>query len=278
MQRLAKAISNSGICSRREAEKLILAGEVKLDGQTIISPAINVNDQNVIEVSGKIINIRPRARLWAYYKPIGLITTHKDTHGRQTVFENLPNLPRVISIGRLDLNSEGLLLLTNNGDLARKFELPSNKFERTYKVRAYGDITNIMHYQESVIATESVEYPPVIASAAKQSQASKVMPREIATLYTKAPSRNDRVTHQPLVINKICYRPKSIKLIKAGRTNSWFEVALTEGKNREIRKIFEYFGLQVNKLIRIKYGSFLLGSLKPGEYREQAFHTFKDLC
>jgi 23S rRNA pseudouridine2605 synthase len=100
----------------------------------VISPAINVNDQSVIEVLGKIIRINPTPRLWMYYKPLGLITTHKDTHGRETVFENLPNLPRVISIGRLDLNSEGLLLLTNNGDLARRFELPSSKLERVYKV------------------------------------------------------------------------------------------------------------------------------------------------
>jgi 16S rRNA U516 pseudouridylate synthase RsuA-like enzyme len=296
MQRLAKAISNSGICSRRQAEKLILAGEVKLDGEIIISPAINVSDQNIIEVSGKIININQNPRLWVYYKPLGLITTHKDTHGRETVFDNLPNLPRVISIGRLDLNSEGLLLLTNNGDLARKFELPSSKLERVYKVRAYGDHRNIISY---------CERQPVIASLVKQSQEATTNAAQDCHILPKDPSDNDRVYNLKrlgvrsdeiatlssgklamtglsydygIIIDKISYNPKSIKLVKAGTTNSWFEVVLTEGKNREIRKIFEYFGLKVNRLIRLQYGSFLLGSLKPGEYKEQNFHTFKDLC
>jgi len=221
MQRLAKAISNAGICSRREAEKLIVAGEVKLDGSVITSPAINVADESIIEVSGKLLRRQAKARLWVYYKPLGLITTHKDTHGRNTVFENLPNLPRVISVGRLDINSEGLLLLTNNGDLARSFELPSNEFERVYKVRAYGN------------------------------------PEKILSLKL------------PIIIDKIHYNAKSIKLIQSGNTNSWFEVILTEGKNREIRKIFEHFGLKVNRLIRIRYGPYLLGSLKPGEHVEQ---------
>lgn len=272
MQRLAKAISNSGVCSRREAEKLILAGEVKLNGKTIISPAINVDDHNIIEVSGKTINISRRARLWTYYKPLGLITTHKDTHGRQTVFENLPNLPRVISIGRLDLNSEGLLLLTNNGDLARKFELPSSKFERIYKVKAYGDIRNIIRYCE--------EFEPPRHCEEHYNVRRGNLSEDYLDCHGRPDGlpRNDEGVHQPLVIDKICYNPKSIKIIKAGRTNSWFEVVLTEGKNREIRKIFEHFGLKVNKLIRIKYASFLLGSLKPGEYKEQAFSAFKDLC
>jgi 23S rRNA pseudouridine2605 synthase len=273
MQRLAKAISNSGICSRREAEKLILAGEVKLDGEIIISPAINVTDQNIIEVSGKIININPNPRLWVYYKPLGLITTHKDTHGRETVFDNLPNLPRVISVGRLDLNSEGLLLLTNNGDLARKFELPSSKLERVYKVRAYGDYRKIISHCD-VIASfpqESVAISLGIRCSLLRSPRHFV-PRDDGESL-RFPSNDGYI-----VIDKVRYNPKSITLVKAGTTNSWFEVVLTEGKNREIRKIFEYFGLKVNRLIRVKYGSFLLGSLKPGEYKEQNFHTFKDLC
>jgi len=263
MQRLAKAISNSGICSRREAEKLILAGEVRLDGSIIISPAINVSEKNIIEVSGKIIEINQTPRLWIYYKPLGLITTHKDTYGRDTVFENLPNLPRVISIGRLDLNSEGLLLLTNNGDLARKFELPSSKLERVYKVRAYGDITSLNRHCEECVRTTW------------QSRESGVMPLEITTVATLL--RDDDLSHNDgIIIDNIRYNPKSIKLIKTGRTNSWFEVVLTEGKNREIRKIFEHFGLKVNRLIRIRYGSFLLGSLKPGEYKEQAINFFRN--
>ena len=193
MQRLAKAISNSGVCSRREAEKLILAGEVKLDGIRVISPAINVNIENIIEVSGKIININPIPRLWIYYKPLGLITTHKDNHGRETVFENLPNLPRVISVGRLDLNSEGLLLLTNNGDLARRFELPSSKLERVYKVRAYGDSTSLNRHcegSEKSLRTNKGSVASLRASPlglVRQSRESGVMPHEI-TIVAIAPS------------------------------------------------------------------------------------------
>ncbi|MCC8417316.1 MAG: rRNA pseudouridine synthase [Rickettsia endosymbiont of Bryobia graminum] len=217
MQKLAKIISNAGVCSRRDAEKLIENNQVKVNNVIINSPAERASNDAIIEVSGKVIKQEQAARLWLYYKPVGLITTHKDTHGRETVFANLIELPRVISIGRLDLNSEGLLLLTNNGDLARKFELPSNKIERVYKVRAYG-------------------LPDLLLQ-----------------------------NYKNIEIDKIIYNPKSIESINS---NSWFEVVLTEGKNREIRKIFSHFGLQVNRLIRIRYGSFLLGDLKPGQYKE----------
>ena len=222
MQRIAKAISSSGLCSRRNAEKLIAAGKVKVNGELIPTPAFLVDDQHIIEVSGKRINLPQQPRMWIYYKPVGLITTHNDPEGRQTVFDNLPGLPRVISIGRLDINSEGLLLLTNNGELARKFELPSNRFERIYKVRARGNI---------------------IASMLK-------------------------TTKQDIKIDHIIYHIDSIKLLKSNKSNSWYEVILHEGKNREIRKIFKYFGLEVNRLIRIKYGPYLLGDLKPSEYSE----------
>lgn len=220
MQKLAKIISNSGICSRRDAEKLIVNNQVKVNNIIINSPAGRFSNDAIIEVSGKVINQKQKARLWLYYKPVGLITTHKDTHGRETVFANLPELPRVISIGRLDLNSEGLLLLTNDGSLARKFELPSSKIERVYKVRAYG------------------------------------LPEPLLKNYKN------------IEIDKIIYNPKSIKLMKSVNCNSWFEVVLTEGKNREIRKIFSHFGMQVNRLIRVRYGDFSLGNLKPGQYKE----------
>ncbi|WP_341792694.1 MULTISPECIES: pseudouridine synthase [unclassified Rickettsia] len=221
MQRLAKAISNSGVCSRRDAEGLIIAGKVKVDGSIIVYPATNVNDDNQIEVSGTLINQQQGTRLWIYYKPVGLITTHKDPLARKTVFEELVGLPRVISVGRLDLNSEGLLLLTNSGDLARQFELPANKIKRIYKVRAYGNPQSLLNGN-----------------------------------------------YRNIKINGIYYNPESIKLIQESTTNSWFEVVLTEGKNREIRKIFEYFGLKVNRLIRTQYGNFTLDNLKAGEYKE----------
>jgi 23S rRNA pseudouridine2605 synthase len=221
MQRLAKVISNAGVCSRRDAEKLIIEGQVKVDGITILSPAINVEISNQIEVSGTLINQSQKPRLWIYYKPVGLITTHKDPLSRKTVFEDLTGLPRVISIGRLDLNSEGLLLLTNSGDLARQFELPSSRLKRVYHVRAYGN-------------------PDILLKS----------------------------DYKNLEIDGIFYNPESIKLLKQNKTNAWFEVVLFEGKNREIRRIFEYFGLKVNKLIRVQYSSFTISNLKPGAYKE----------
>jgi len=221
MQRLAKVISNAGVCSRRDAEKLILEGQVKVDGITVLSPAINVDISNKIEVSGTLINQSQKPRLWIYYKPVGLITTHKDPLSRKTVFEQLTGLPRVISIGRLDLNSEGLLLLTNSGDLARQFELPSSKLKRVYHVRAYGN-------------------PDILL---------------------KSDCKN-------LEIDGIFYNPHSIKLLRENNTNSWFEVVLFEGKNREIRKIFEHFGLKVNRLIRTQYGNFTIDNLQPRAYKE----------
>lgn len=228
MQRLAKLISNAGVCSRRDAEKLILDGQVKVDGVIVTSPATNVDIDNQIEVSGSLITSSQKSRLWIYYKPVGLITTHKDPLSRKTVFEQLTGLPRVISIGRLDLNSEGLLLLTNNGDLARQFELPSSKLKRVYNVRAYGN----------------------------------------PDLLLKSNYKN-------LEIDGIFYNPQSVKLLRKNSTNSWFEVILFEGKNREIRRIFEHFGLKVNKLIRTEYGDFKLDNLKPNEYREVTKKLYK---
>ncbi|HJD65217.1 MAG TPA: rRNA pseudouridine synthase [Rickettsia endosymbiont of Diachasma alloeum] len=228
MQRLAKLIRNAGVCSRRDAEKLILDGQVKVDGITVTSPATNVNIENQIEVSGSLITSSQKSRLWIYYKPVGLITTHKDPLSRKTVFEQLTGLPRVISIGRLDLNSEGVLLLTNNGDLARQFELPSSKLKRVYHVRAYGNPD------------------PLLKS-----------------------------NYKNLEIDGIFYNPQSIKLIKKSSSNAWFEVVLFEGKNREIRRIFEHFGLKVNKLIRTEYGDFKLDNLKPSEYREVTKKLYK---
>ena len=120
-ERIAKAIARAGICSRRDAEKMIAEGRVAVDGETLTSPARNVTDLNVITVDGKPLAAKEQTRLWRYHKPSGLVTTHKDPEGRATVFMNLPkHLPRVVSVGRLDYNSEGLLLLTNDGDMARR--------------------------------------------------------------------------------------------------------------------------------------------------------------
>lgn len=140
-ERLAKRIAGAGICSRREAEKMIEQGVVCVNDQLITSPALNVTDQDIITVHGQVIGQAPKPRLWGYYKPVGVVTTHKDPQGRPTLFSELPeSLPRVISIGRLDLNSEGLILLTNDSRLARYAELPSTGWPRCYKVRVFGEV------------------------------------------------------------------------------------------------------------------------------------------
>ena len=137
--RIAKVLARAGVASRREAEKIIEAGRVTVNGKTINSPALNVMGSDVIEVDGKQIAEADIARLWLYHKPTGLVTTAKDEKGRDTVFDNLPDgLPRVMSVGRLDLNSEGLLLLTNDGALKRTLELPATGWTRRYRVRLNG--------------------------------------------------------------------------------------------------------------------------------------------
>lgn len=140
-ERIAKRISAAGVCSRREAERLVLAGRVSVNGKVLETPACLVNDNDMIKVDGKEISSKPSTRVWLYHKPAGLVTTARDPQGRPTVFSALPkDMPRVISVGRLDLNSEGLLLLTNDGEWARKMELPSSKLKRTYRVRVHGKI------------------------------------------------------------------------------------------------------------------------------------------
>jgi len=138
-ERIAKYLARAGVCSRREAEKLILQQRVTVNGKVVESPAFNVEGTEKIKLDGEKVSAPEQTRLWLYHKPVGLVTTHSDTQGRPTVFDNLPaGLPRVISVGRLDLNSEGLLLLTNNGELSRTLELPQNAWSRRYKVRVHG--------------------------------------------------------------------------------------------------------------------------------------------
>lgn len=222
-ERIAKRIARAGICSRREAEKLIESGVVKVNGKKINSPAVNVGDADKITVKGKELSAKEETRLWLYHKPTGLVTTHKDPEGRPTVFEKLPKeLGRVISVGRLDLNSEGLLLLTNDGGLARKLELPSTGWIRRYRIRAYGGIT-----------------PSMLAAMKKGVE-----------------------------IDGVQYGSVDAKPDGHSGNNSWLTVSLKEGKNREIRKIFEHFGCKVNRLIRLSYGPFALGSLPRGEVKE----------
>ena len=141
-ERVAKALARAGVASRREVERLIEAGRVALNGQVLTTPAIKVKPGDILTVDGKVVDEPEPARIWRYHKPVGLLTSHDDPKGRPTVFGNLPpGLPRVISVGRLDLNSEGLLLLTNDGELARGLELPSAALVRRYRARARGRIT-----------------------------------------------------------------------------------------------------------------------------------------
>ena len=139
--RIAKAIARSGLCSRRDAERMIAAGRVSVNGRVLTSPALNVTARDEVRIDGKPLAAPEPVRLWRYHKPRGRVTTHRDPQGRPTVFEALPEtLPRVISIGRLDFNTEGLLLLTTDGDLARHLELPATGWLRRYRVRAHGRI------------------------------------------------------------------------------------------------------------------------------------------
>lgn len=231
-ERIAKIMAAAGLCSRRVAEQWILDGRVQVNGQTLTTPACTVGDTDRITVDGQLLGGRQERRVWCYHKPTGLVTTHKDPQGRPTVFEALPKyLPRVISIGRLDLNSEGLLLLTTDGALARELEHPSKGWKRRYRVRIHGTLTPEM--QEKL--------------------------------------------QKGVMIEGIHYAPCEAVIERTVGTNSWLLVTLTEGKNREIRRLMSFFGLKVTRLIRISYGPFQLGNLEKGAVREVSKKALKDL-
>src|SRR5438874_5108393 len=164
-ERIAKVIARAGLCSRREAEAWIAAGRVAVNGAVIASPALNVTAADRIIVDGAPLRERERTRLFLYHKPRGLLTTHADPQGRPTIFEALPKtLPRLLSVGRLDLNTEGLLLLTNDGSLARVLELPATGWLRRYRVRAHGSVhaDELAALREGV-AIDGVAYGPIEA-------------------------------------------------------------------------------------------------------------------
>jgi 23S rRNA pseudouridine2605 synthase len=169
-QRIAKVLARAGLCSRRDAERWIAEGRVAVDGAVLTSPAINVTDASDIRVDGMPLPEKQRARLWRYHKPSGLVTTHRDEKGRATVFAALPKeLPRLISIGRLDLNSEGLLLLTNDGALARRLELPATGWLRRYKVRVHGIVEPArLTVLEKGVTIDGVVYGPIRAQLERQ--------------------------------------------------------------------------------------------------------------
>lgn len=169
-ERLAKFMAHSGVCSRRDAEDLIKQKRVTVNGEIIDTPAFKVEGSEKILLDGEKLPEIEQTRLWLYHKPAGLLTTHKDTEARATVFDHLPaGLPRVISVGRLDLNSEGLLLLTNNGELSRKLELPENGWSRRYKVRVHGFVNkNKLADLAKGATVDGINYGPVKAELESQ--------------------------------------------------------------------------------------------------------------
>ena len=164
--RVAKVIARAGLCSRRDAEKMVLEGLVQVDGVVITSPALNVTQANLVTVNGTPLKAPEAARMWRYHKTPGLVTTHKDEKGRDTVFASLPaSLGRVVSVGRLDYNSEGLLLLTNDGEIARRMEIPATGWTRVYRARLFGKVSQKdLDELASGVTIEGVKYGPIVAN------------------------------------------------------------------------------------------------------------------
>jgi 23S rRNA pseudouridine2605 synthase len=164
-ERIAKVLARAGLCSRRDAERWVAAGRVMVDGAVLTSPAVTVTETSDVRVDGEPLPEPQRARLWRYHKPKGLVTTHKDERGRPTVFDALPaELPRLISVGRLDLNAEGLLLLTNDGALARRLELPATGWARRYRVRVHGTVDpERLKALAKGITIDGIRYGPIHA-------------------------------------------------------------------------------------------------------------------
>ncbi|HKH94899.1 MAG TPA: pseudouridine synthase, partial [Beijerinckiaceae bacterium] len=230
-ERIAKAIARAGVASRRDVEAMIAEGRVTLNGEVLASPAINVTAADRITVDGEPLPAKERTRLWLFHKPRGLVTTARDPQGRPTVFDSLPEeLPRVVTVGRLDINTEGLLLLTNDGGLARTIAHPETGWLRRYKVRAHGEVTqDRLDALSRGISIDGVDYGPIEA-------------------------RVERVQGD----------------------NLWITMGLREGKNREIKRILEHMGLQVNRLIRMSFGPFQLGDIEPGLVEEVRTRVLKD--
>lgn len=230
-ERIAKRLARAGLCSRRDAERWIADGRVVVNGRVLDTPAVVVQPGDMIVVDGKPLSEPEKTRVWRYHKPAGLMTTHKDPEGRATVFQHLPeDMPRVISVGRLDYASEGLLLLTNDGELARRLELPTNSWVRRYRVRVHGEVD-----AEKLVALE-----------------------------------------KGITIDGVRYGGIKAVLDRQKGANAWVTVSIKEGKNREVRRVFDYLGWPVLRLIRVAYGPFQLGSLGEGEVEEVPAKVFNE--
>ncbi|WP_394662960.1 pseudouridine synthase [uncultured Sphingomonas sp.] len=222
-QRIAKLLARAGVASRREIERMIAEGRIALNGTTIDTPATLLSTLDGITVDGQPVAAPEPTRLFLYHKPTGLLVTEHDPAGRPTIYDRLPEgLPRLMPVGRLDLNTEGLLLLTTDGGFKRQLELPATGVERTYRARAYGDIT--------------------------QAQLEELI--------------------HGIEIDGIRYGQIDANLERRTGANVWIEMTLREGKNREVRRVLEHLGLQVSRLIRLRYGPFLLDDLPVGAIGE----------
>ena len=222
-QRIAKLLARAGVASRREVERMIADGRVALDGERITTPAMLLDSLRGLTVDGKPVKAPGSARLFRFHKPVGVLTAASDPKGRPTIYDRLPKgLPRLMPVGRLDFNTEGLLLLTNDGGLKRQLELPSSGIERTYRARAFGDV--------------------------KQDQLERLI--------------------EGIEIEGMRYGSIDANLERRTGRNVWIELRLTEGKNREVRRVLEHLGLKVSRLIRTAYGPLILGDLPASAVEE----------
>ena len=236
-ERIAKLLARAGVASRREVERMIADRRIALDGAVVETPATILPNLRGVTVDGKPVAGAEPTRLFRFHKPSGLITAERDPAGRATIYNALRNAlpkdaPRLMPVGRLDLNTEGLLLLTNDGGFKRELELPSTGIPRTYRARTFGPVS--------------------------QAQLEDLM---------------DGIT-----IEGVRYGPIDANLERRTGRNQWIELTLTEGKNREVRRVLEHLGLQVSRLLRTAYGPFVLGDLPTGaavEVRKEELERFR---
>lgn len=222
-QRIAKLLARAGIASRRDIERMIAEGRIALNGEKLTTPATLIETLQGVTVDGKPVKPPAAARLFRFYKPAGTLTAARDPKGRPTIYDKLPEgLPRLMPVGRLDFMTEGLLLLTNDGELKRQLELPKTGVVRHYRARAFGDVTQQqLEALAEGVTIEGVRYGSINANLER----------------------------------------------RTGR-NCWIEMALTEGKNREVRRVLAYLGMQVSRLIRTSYGPFTVEGLAPANIAE----------
>ncbi|MEL7729250.1 pseudouridine synthase [Citromicrobium bathyomarinum] len=222
--RIAKLLARAGVASRREVERMIADGRIAINGETVETPNTLLEHLRGVTVDGKAVAKPEPTRLFAFHKPTGLLTAERDPKGRPTIYDALRNAlpkdaPRVMPIGRLDFNTEGLLLLTNDGEFKRLLELPANAVERTYRARAHGAVSQ--EQLESLI--------------------------------------------EGITIDGVHYGPINANLERRTGANQWIELTITEGKNREVRRVLEHLGLEVNRLMRTAFGPIALGDLPRGQ-------------